>query len=216
MRKYGYIILATMIIGGCSQNEQGQGSNTNQGPKVTEVKNTNIQEPTRESGQQIATRLTDLAVKVPHVNDATAVVLGKYAIVGIDVDKDIERSQVGTIKYSVGEILQNDPYGAYATIVADPDMNERIREVAADIKKGHPIRGILNELSDITSRIIPEVPGDPLKQSPTKTIDNQKQSVDNQDKQKLEKEQNKQSNGRNNNIRINQEPGSDTTRRILI
>ncbi len=195
MRKYGYIILATLMIGGCSLNEQGQEKNTNQGAKVTEVKNTNIQKPTRESGQQIAKRLTDLAVQVPQVNDATAVVLGEYAIVGIDVDKDLDRSQVGTIKYSVGEILQNDPYGANATIVADPDMNERIREVAADIKNGNPIRGILNELSDITSRIIPEVPGDPLKQSPTKTLDNQKQSIDNQDKQKLEKEQNKQSNG---------------------
>ena len=170
MQRYGYIILATMIIAGCAQN---QGSNMNQSPRVSEVKNTNIQEPTRESGQQIATRLCDLAVKVPHVNDATAVVIGKYAIVGIDVDQDIERSQVGTIKYSVGESLQNDPYGATATIVADPDMNERIREVADDVQNGHPIRGILNELSDITSRIIPEVPGDPLKQSPTKTFDNQ-------------------------------------------
>ena len=46
--------LPQLLIGGCSQNEQGQEHNTNQGPKVTEVKNTNIQEPTRESGQQIA------------------------------------------------------------------------------------------------------------------------------------------------------------------
>ena len=56
MRKYSYIILATLLIGGCSQNEQSQEHNTNQGPKVTEVKNTNIQKPTRESGQQIASK----------------------------------------------------------------------------------------------------------------------------------------------------------------
>lgn len=201
MRKYGYIILAAMIMGGCALNEQGQGNNTNQGTRATEVKNTNIQKPDRESGQQIARRLTDLAVQVPHVHDATAVVLGDYAIVGIDVDKDIDRSQVGTIKYSVGEALVNDPYGANATIVADPDMNARIREIAADIQNGHPIRGILNELSDITSRIIPEVPGDPLKQSPTKTLNNQKQNVnDAEEKQQLEKEQNKQSNGHKDNL----------------
>ncbi len=194
MRKYSYIILATLLIGGCAQNEQSQEHNTNQGPKVTEVKNTNIQEPTRESGQQIAARLCDLAEKIPHVNGATAVVLGKYAIVGIDIDKDIERSQVGTIKYSVGEVLRDDPYGANATIVADPDINERIREVAADIQNGHPIRGILNELSDITSRIIPAVPGDPLESTPTKTLENQKQNVDKKEQNKLEEEQNKQSN----------------------
>lgn len=201
MRKYGYIILAVLIVGGCSLNQQGQGNNTNQGNKVTQVKNTSIQNPNRKSGQQIAARLTNLAVQVPHVNDATAVVLGDYAIVGIDVDQDIDRSQVGTIKYSVGEALANDPYGAKATIVADPDMNARIREVADDIQHGHPIRGILNELSDITSRIIPEVPGDALKQSPTKTMNTQKQNVKNrEEKKQLEKEQNKQSNGNKNNI----------------
>ena len=57
MRKYGYIILAAMMIGGCSLNEQGQGNNTNQGARVTEVKNTNIQKPDRESGEQIARQI---------------------------------------------------------------------------------------------------------------------------------------------------------------
>lgn len=198
MQKFGYLFLAIMFLGGCSQNEQGQGQATHpkQGHQVTEVKNTNIQEPTRETGQEIAARLSDLAIKVPQVRDATAVVLGTYAIVGIDVDQDIDRSQVGTIKYSVGEALQNDPYGATAVIVADPDLNARIREAATNIKKGKPVRGILNELSDITSRIIPEVPGDYLKQTPSKTMDKQNKSIDNdQEQQQLEKEQNKQSNG---------------------
>lgn len=194
MRKYGYMLFAAILIGGCSQNEQGQGNSSNQGHRVTEVKNTNIQEPTIATGQEIAARLCNLAVKVPHVYDATAVVLGKYAIVGIDIDKDIDRSQVGTIKYSVGEVLLNDPYGAHATIVADPDINERIREAATDIKNGRPIRGILNELSDITSRIIPEVPGDLLEQPPSKTINNQKKSLNNEkEQQQLKQEQKKQS-----------------------
>lgn len=196
MQKFGYLFLAIMFLGGCSQNEQGQGTNSTQKQQVTEVKNTTIKEPTRESGQEIAARLSDLAVKVPQVRDATAVVLGTYAIVGIDVDQDIDRSQVGTIKYSVGEALQNDPYGATAIIVADPDLNARIREAAANIKQSKPLRGILNELSDITSRIIPEVPGDYLKQTPSKTMDDQNKSIDdNNEQQQLEKEQNKQSNG---------------------
>ncbi|MFJ8256989.1 YhcN/YlaJ family sporulation lipoprotein [Peribacillus asahii] len=196
MQKFCWMILAIIIVGGCSQNEQGSEINDNQRPNITEVKNTNIQETDRKSGAETAKRLTDLAVKVPHVNDATAVVLGKYAIVGIDIDQDVDRSQVGTIKYSVGEALQQDPYGAYATIVADPDLNERIREVADDIENGQPIRGILNELSDITSRIIPEVPGDLVEQTPNKVMNEQKQTIDNEKEQKmLEDKQNKQSNG---------------------
>lgn len=196
MQKLCWMILAMIIVGGCSQNEQNSAINDNQRPNVTEVKNTTLHETDRQSGTEIAERLSNLAVKVPHVNDATSVVLGKYAIVGIDVDQDIDRSQVGTIKYSVGEALKQDPYGAYATIVADPDLNERIKEVADDIEKGQPIRGILNELSDITSRIIPEVPGDIVEQTPSKTINEQEQTIDNEKQQEmLEDKQNKQSNG---------------------
>ena len=61
------------------------------------------------------------------MNDATAVVLGPYAIVGIDVNKNLDRSEVGSIKYSVAESLKNDPYGARAVVVADPDMNARVK-----------------------------------------------------------------------------------------
>src|SRR5699024_11699221 len=58
-----------------------------------------------------ADHLANVAGDVPNVKDATAVVAGPYAVVGIDVDKDLDRSRVGTIKYSVTEALQHDPYG---------------------------------------------------------------------------------------------------------
>ncbi len=51
----------------------------------------------RKTGQQISKRLVTLATSIPNVNDATAVVIGKYAIVGIDVDSKLERSQVGRL-----------------------------------------------------------------------------------------------------------------------
>lgn len=162
---------------------------------LTQVHNTTIQESDRRTGQHTSKRLTALAQSVPEVNDATAVVLGKYALVGIDIDADIERSQVGTVKYSVGETLKNDPYGAYAIVVADPDLYARIKEVAADIRNGEPVRGVLNELADITSRLIPEIPSDTLKPTPTKVMEDKKNSLDESDERKqLDKKQNEQSN----------------------
>ncbi|XHU82374.1 YhcN/YlaJ family sporulation lipoprotein [Peribacillus muralis] len=188
-------VAAIFLMTGCSMNNKNQASEDDAKNHITKVNNSTIQEADRDTGQQTADRLTDLATSIPEVNDATAVVLGKYAIVGIDIDQDIERSQVGSIKYSVGETLKNDPKGASALIVADPDLNERIREVAKDIKDGKPIRGILNELADITSRVIPEVPGDILTPTPSKSIDKEKNQLnDNQEKQELDKEQNDQSN----------------------
>ena len=43
---------------------------------------------------------------MPGVNDATAVVVGKYAIVGIDVKAKLDRTRVESIKYSVAESLK--------------------------------------------------------------------------------------------------------------
>ena len=39
--------------------------------------------------------LANLAASVPDVKKATALALGDYAVVAIDVDKDLDRSKVG-------------------------------------------------------------------------------------------------------------------------
>ncbi|MFF2286971.1 YhcN/YlaJ family sporulation lipoprotein [Peribacillus butanolivorans] len=195
MRKLILSLATVLLMTGCSMNNNNEESQDNTKSNLTKVNNSSVKETDRKTGQQTAKRLTGLAKSIPEVNDATAVVLGKYAIVGIDIDQDIERSQVGTIKYSVGESFKNDPNGANAIIVADPDINERIREVAKDINNGKPVRGILNELADITSRVIPEVPGDILTPTPTKVIENEKAKLnDNKERKQLDEEQNDQSN----------------------
>lgn len=196
MQKIVLSIAAVLLMTGCTMdNNNNEASENNGKNNITKVNNTTIKEADRTTGQQTASRLTGLANSIPEVNDATAVVLGKYAIVGIDIDQDIERSQVGTIKYSVGETLKHDPNGANAIVVADPDLNERIREVAKDIKDGKPVTGILNELADITSRVIPEVPGDILTPTPSKAIEREKNKLDdNTERKELDEEQNDQSN----------------------
>jgi YhcN/YlaJ family sporulation lipoprotein len=186
-------LTTVMLTAGCSMNNNGEESKEHTKNNLTKVNNTTIQETDRYTGQQTANRLTGLAESVPQVNDATAVVLGKYALVGIDIDADIERSQVGTIKYSVGEALKNDPHGANAIVVSDPDLYARIREAGEDIKKGEPVRGILNELADITGRVIPEVPGDILTPTPQKVMDDEKNSMDSNERKQIDKEQNNQS-----------------------
>ncbi|MGW6384272.1 YhcN/YlaJ family sporulation lipoprotein [Peribacillus butanolivorans] len=197
MRKLILSLATVLLMTGCSMNNNNNNEQSQDNTKsnLTKVNNSSVQETDRKTGQQTAKRLTGLAKSIPEVNDATAVVLGKYAIVGIDIDQDIERSQVGTIKYSVGESLKHDPNGANAIIVADPDINERIREVAKDINNGKPVRGVLNELADITSRVIPEVPGDILTPTPTKVIENEKAKLNNnKERKQLDEEQNDQSN----------------------
>jgi len=185
-----------MLLSGCANNDNNNNAAQSKeaNPYVKNVKNSTIEAVDQKSGQDIAKRLVSLATSIPNVNDATAVVLGHYAIVGIDIKENLDRSEVGSIKYSVAESLKNDPYGAYAMIVADPDVTARIKEIADDIKKGEPVQGIFNELADITGRIMPEVPADMINPDTKTKVKNPDEKLKDTEEQQLKNEQDEQSN----------------------
>ncbi|MDR7236144.1 YhcN/YlaJ family sporulation lipoprotein [Neobacillus drentensis] len=191
MKKALIITTLCLMIAGCNtKNDLTNNGNDN----YVKVKNSYIKNVDRKSGQQISKRLVTLATSIPNVKDATAVVLGKYAIVGIDVNSKIDRSQVGSIKYSVAESLKKDPYGAKAVVVADADTTQRLKEIQADINKGRPVQGIMEELADVAGRLMPEIPGDLITPSPKKAPEKPDKKLPAKEDKKLEKEQEDQSN----------------------
>jgi YhcN/YlaJ family sporulation lipoprotein len=196
MKKWLLLFFSALLLSGCGiNNNQSQDQQDQQ--NAINVKNSTIQEVDRETGQQVSRHLVDLATRIPNVNDATAVVLGRFAIVGVDVNKNLDRSEVGTIKYSVAESLKNDPHGARAMIVADPDINARLREIAEDIQNGEPIQGIMNELADIAGRLMPEVPADlvdPNKKNEKNATEDPKKKLNNNQEKQLEQKQEEGSN----------------------
>jgi len=188
-------LFSVFQLSGCRQNNGVTDTSDNNRSQYMNVKNSSINEVRKEDSEEISNHLANLAADVPNVNNATAVALGKFAVVGIDVDKDLDRSKVGSIKYSVAEALKKDPYGANAVVVADPDFFARIDEIRNDIQDGKPVQGVLNELSDIVGRLMPEVPGDLQDPSIENRTEEPKQETDGQkDAKKLNNQQNKQSN----------------------
>ncbi|HAF99875.1 MULTISPECIES: YhcN/YlaJ family sporulation lipoprotein [Paenibacillus] len=107
-----------------------------------------------------ANHLKALAESVPGVKNANCVVMGNTAVVGLNVDGNLDRAEVGTIKYTVAEALQKDPAGANALVTADLDITNRIADLGRHIQEGHPIAGLASELADIVGRIIPQLPKD--------------------------------------------------------
>ena len=107
-----------------------------------------------------ANHLKALAESVPGVKNANCVVMGTTAVVGLNVDGNLDRAEVGTIKYTVAEALQKDPAGANALVTADLDITNRIADLGRHIQEGHPIAGLASELADIVGRIIPQLPKD--------------------------------------------------------
>src|SRR5690625_46228 len=107
-RYLSILCLFGLFLVGCGQNNDDTSLPNEEQPnhlQNIQVKNSNPQQNDNLDFQEIATHLANIASDVPNVNGATAIVLGTYAVVGIDVEEELDRSRVGTIKYSVSEAL---------------------------------------------------------------------------------------------------------------
>ena len=195
MRKLLFTTITTIsfviIAAGCSQNDgQDAALNNDQNNFISVAQSNDRTENMAE--EQIAEHLVELATSIPDVKNATAVVAGNYAVVGIDVDKDLDRTRVGSIKYSVAESLKHDPYGANAVVVADADTVERLNQMREDIRNGQPIEGVANELAAIVGRIMPQIPYDiNSNQGPTEQNEKQLQKGEGKQLDQIQKEQSK-------------------------
>jgi YhcN/YlaJ family sporulation lipoprotein len=211
MRKSFFLLasICLLLIGCQANNDNNQ--NNEVGKNEDGLRNISTNEDGKEkklSATQIAERLVKIASSDADVRDATAIVVGKYALVGIDVDKDIDRSKVGTIKFTITEALQKDPYGANAVVSADPDIVQRVKEMAKEIRNGKPILGVMEELAAIIGRIIPEVPDESHKSHPEPTEENEPKMEGG--KNKLDEVQDDQSNDMLKNRDGKQENGNAT------
>ncbi|UTL74223.1 YhcN/YlaJ family sporulation lipoprotein [Bacillus halotolerans] len=199
MRILFIIIQVTLILSACAvqQGRQEQNiekeSTRQQETKPIHVKDTSQETKDNGTRTDIAKHLVGVAEKVPDVKDATAVVLGGYAVVGIDVDDNLDRSKVETIKYSVAQALKNDRHGANAVVVADPDTVSRLNEMGREISEGRPITGILDELAAIVGRVLPEVPNDVIDDEDEPQTKQQNDQLNRKQEKEMETEQNDQS-----------------------
>lgn len=159
MRKIVTVLFGFLLLLGCQTankppaNEAAPTPARRTAPKVQQT----APEPRQTlSAQEKADRLANLATQVPNVRDATAVVAGKVAFIGIDVGAELDRSRVGTIKYTVAQAVKKDPHGANVLVTADADIVQRLREINADIRRGRPVSGFMDELAALTGRLAPQ------------------------------------------------------------
>ncbi len=185
------MLLICIGLAACNDDNSAR-ENNNQ--NLIKVKNSEISdgnENKNASNTEMAKQIAHLAASIPGVQDATAIVLGPYSIVGIDVDKDLDRTRVGSIKYSVAEAIKQEMNGNNTMVVADGDVTERLRRMSYKLQQGHPEDAILDELGALIGRYMPEVPP---KQNQPSEPDTNKQMLDKQKEQQLENTKDDQSN----------------------
>lgn len=159
MRYILLVFIMLILLVSCSQKEQTNDTSKKEA-QPNEIEKTSNKNDMMETNKDIAEHLATIASDVPNVHDAAAIVAGSYTVVAIDIDDMTKRERVGTVKYSVTEALQHDPYGRTAVVIADADMMTRIREMGTAIRNGEPVKGITDELANIVSRYVPTMPPD--------------------------------------------------------
>ncbi|MBR0613063.1 MULTISPECIES: YhcN/YlaJ family sporulation lipoprotein [Bacillus] len=191
-----FMIQSIILLGACQQQEKPEALDKQDGRQHlvrvsdSSKKETNQARPSTD----VAQHLVNVTEHVADVNDATAIVIGRYAVVGIDVKDDLDRSKVETIKYSVAKALRNDPEGANAVVVADPDTVSRLKEMGKEIQAGRPVSGIMDELAAIVGRVMPEMPRNEIDRNEKDPTNDPNNQLKEQDQKQLEKNQNDQSN----------------------
>ncbi|MFS0645080.1 YhcN/YlaJ family sporulation lipoprotein [Siminovitchia sp. 179-K 8D1 HS] len=191
--KKALISICILLLAACGQANNMETNENEPRPQGVSTRNEEMADNNRRADIDKASHLAKLASQVPGVKGARAVVAGDYAVVGIDVDENLDRSKVGTLKYSVAESIKHDPLGAGAVVVADPDVNARIEEINNDFAAGQPLQGILNELADITGRVIPELPQREMNKNPQEAPQKPKQEMKQKEDRRLNREQERQS-----------------------
>jgi YhcN/YlaJ family sporulation lipoprotein len=151
-------IVIVLAATGCSTAQRNETSPSPQNNGRVNIQQTEPRQQELKSSAEVAAHLEELAKRINGVQNAHCVVMGNTAVVGIDVDGNMERSRVGTIKYSVAEAFRKDPYGVDALVTADIDISQRLKEMGADVRRGRPIAGFAEEMADIMGRIVPQFP----------------------------------------------------------
>jgi YhcN/YlaJ family sporulation lipoprotein len=201
------VLCAIFVLFGCMNEKNNDNAQADKNiPRLTKVNQTaESKKPDQPKGsQEISRHLVGLATGIPGVEDATAVVLGPYAVVGIDVDRKLDNSRVGSIKYSVAEALKNDPNGKNALVTADPDTTERLRQMGKQIRQGHPIGGIANELAGIVGRLMPQVPHSLQTEKPSPTETNNSQLSEKEERQLKDNQKKQEKADKNQPQRLNE------------
>ncbi|MDX8044892.1 YhcN/YlaJ family sporulation lipoprotein [Gracilibacillus sp. S3-1-1] len=190
--KYFYLLLFVVLLAGCQQDVQDNDlAQSTDDYGAVQVKNSGPAPTDTMDNEEKAQHLANVASQVPNVHNASALITNRGVIVSIDVDEDLDRSHVGSIKYSVIEALEHDPYGRKAIVVADADLYKRMQNMGAKLQEGYPIEAITEELANITGRWMPELP---LMEKGSNQSDANKQMLDENDEQNLEEIHEEQSN----------------------
>lgn len=113
--------------------------------------------PSATSERTMCERIAREAVKVNGVREATVVVSGRTAYIGLNLEPNVKKERTVAIKRVVADRAKAaEPSLLKVNVTSDPDLVARLKRIADGIKKGRPVSSFASELAEIDRRITPK------------------------------------------------------------
>jgi YhcN/YlaJ family sporulation lipoprotein len=151
------LVFGAAMVTGCNAAKKPEAQNPpTQQPAAPAVPN---QQPMPTDGAElsnIANQISSAAMKVRGVNNATTVIAGSVAYVGVDQKAGTEMGETDRIKREVSdEARKVEPRLTAVYVSSDADTVTRIRKVAEGIAAGQPLSTFDREIAEIVKRMSP-------------------------------------------------------------
>lgn len=151
-----FLICLSLVIGGCSTSKKPAPKPAPQTRITPKSPGTPAKKPSNPA-HALATKLADNVKKVNGVKNATVVVSGSTAFVGLEIEPVIEDKKTNEIKSKAAKSVKNtDSSIKTVHVTTDPNLITRIKKIASGIMSGKPISSFSNEIAEITRRITPK------------------------------------------------------------
>ncbi|WP_069650147.1 YhcN/YlaJ family sporulation lipoprotein [Caloranaerobacter ferrireducens] len=159
-----FTMIITVFTYGCRGAEKPNLPRPKQGERNiidNEIERKDLEDVKEKSDKSLSTRaekIADSIVDLPGVDDATVVITGNTALVGVDIEEDLEGKVVTDLKKQiVARVKQIDKNIKNVTVTADPDLFERIDDIAQEINRGRGMSEFADEVKEIIRRITPSM-----------------------------------------------------------
>lgn len=101
-------------------------------------------------------QIANAVKQLPGVQNATVVVTGNTAYVGITLDRSTTAANTNNIKSQVAQVVRSTATGVNTVYVStDVGFMNRLRAVGEGLRSGRPITGFTTELNNIIRGIAP-------------------------------------------------------------
>jgi len=139
-----------------TNNGMGDNDNLNNG-NMNNNNNTNM--GNNDTDMEINDRAERIADAVADLNDvrrATVVISGNTAIVGVSMVNTADGNVTNNIKENIRDTVRRvDNRIDNVSVTANPDLYQRIENIANDIGEGRPLSGFGTEIEELLRRIAP-------------------------------------------------------------